>query len=621
MPKLEEKKQSNPNDKIENDCEDAQILDAVRYFSLFPDETGIEKKIAVKQIGKFEELIGNNQNFSKAKDLVDIFRSETVLKNRKIRLPNGKEVNKSPHLLIAGGFVRDTLLGEDPHDIDFATDLESKEVIEILKNSYGLLEKINEDGTIDLRKDTEKDSVVVKFTGKRFGVIRIIFNDKETDKTEEYEIASFRKDSEESDGRHPDSVKFVNKPGIDAKRRDLTCNALFYNPLSGRVIDYVGGLNDIENKKLRFVGDPGKRINEDATRMIRYVRFLLKTGFSEDGQSLDAIRQNAKNIEFVKPTKKKNEENALNIPLEREKLPGNVVRLELEKLFKMDNKGTALEKLKNTGLLREIFPDVEALENCMQGAPYNMEGNAFLHTQKVLDNLPRSSSFELVIATILHDIGKPATRKEDIGSDGKQKVSFVHHERESVEMSKDVLERLNFSKESTEKIVWLIKNHVELKNIPTMKWSKIKELVLDKNFDELLVLRKADRKGSVPIPGKKKEISEEIAVTEERINKIRESLSKDINALIDIFTSKNNNPATIDKLKKQFAKKNYGDFNMAKYGALMGAVKNRFKEKLINKMVANAKDAEKLFDETIAQVVGDKDIIMKATAPKPKEKK
>lgn len=210
---------------------------------------------------------------------------------------------------LAGGCVRDLLLHRDPKDYDVATSA-APEIVE------GAFAK----------------TVAV---GKSFGVITVIGDNPAV----QVEVATFRHDGPYSDGRHPDSVRFTNAEE-DALRRDFTINALFLEPESGEVIDYVGGVRDLEAHVIRAVGDPAVRFHEDKLRLLRAVRFACALGFDIDDETLEAVARMAPQVTVCS----------------RER-----IREELHKILTNIGRGRALRLLIETGLLKAALPDVEAL--------------------------------------------------------------------------------------------------------------------------------------------------------------------------------------------------------------------------------------------------------------------
>ncbi|MDP2668261.1 MAG: CCA tRNA nucleotidyltransferase [bacterium] len=451
---MREAADQSPDDK------DAEEIARVFGFSGFKDRDHLNRKIAVQKLGTFEELITRQNNnseeskFSGAKKIIDCFAGV----RNEIEVSKDKTISKRPHLLIAGGFVRDTLLNKKPHDIDFATDMEYENIIELFKKSF--------------TDEIKEGKVTMGETGKAFGVLRLKFSDT----GEEYEVANFRIDGDYSDGRRPDSVTPARIAGVDADRRDLTINSLFYNPFSGNIIDYTGGLDDLKEKRLKFVGEPEKRISEDRLRMLRYIRFLVRTGFFEDGPAKEAILKHAKELNM---------------------LPAERIRIELNAIFLSGKTGDAVEKLKEYGLLREILPEVESLSDCGQGPPYHMEGSVYQHTVMTANALPENADTSLRWAAILHDISKPETKEEKLDKDGKTKVSFIGHAEPGAEAAGKILNRLKFSNEEMSEITWLIENHIRAFSFPEIREAKARKMAASPYFLNLFELAKADTRSSV----------------------------------------------------------------------------------------------------------------------------
>lgn len=169
-------------------------------------------------------------------------------------------------VFLVGGCVRDSLLNVTPKDWDLVTDALPDKVIEILRN--------------------EKFVKSILETGKQFGVINVI-----TD-TDEFEIATFRKDSISSDSRHPDSVEFTDME-TDANRRDLSINALYYDLDTNEIIDFVGGIDDIKNGVIRTVGNPDDRFSDDKLRRLRSVRFAARFGTRIDKETDESLTRDS----------------------------------------------------------------------------------------------------------------------------------------------------------------------------------------------------------------------------------------------------------------------------------------------------------------------------------------
>ncbi|MCX6793238.1 MAG: HD domain-containing protein [Candidatus Falkowbacteria bacterium] len=473
------------HDIANNSNKPNSVSEDARVFSIFENHEDGSGKIIVKKFKPLEEILSdlekvNGQDeFPHVQNIIDIFNNHRAEKI----VANGEAVADKPHLLIVGGFIRDLLLHKKPKDIDFTTDLELKEVEKLLSDNFS--------------EEIANKEISIDETGKSQGVIRIKFKDDTREVAEEYEIASFRKDSDTGDGRRPDSVELIKVPGIDAQRRDFTINAVMYNPKSHNIIDYTGGLKDLDDKKLRFVGDPKKRITEDRSRALRYIRFLFKTNFSEDKEAKIAIQEMSQEIS---------------------QLPAEMILKELKGMLEVagDKPGKILEYFKEFGLLEKILPEISDLEKCPQGPPYHMEGDVFKHTVMVLNNLPANSSLELFLAATMHDIAKPDTRKEGVD----KKVSFHSHDLKGSEKVAPILKRLKLPNKSQDKITKLIANHIKIFSFLQMKNSKAIEMAKSPDFKDQITLLKADNAGTEPADKKVQ------AETNEMIEKIIERYEK-----------------------------------------------------------------------------------------------
>lgn len=299
---------------------------------------------------------------------------------------------------IVGGAVRDTLLGIEPHDIDFATNMEYSKLKELF-SEY----KCNE-------------------TGKAFGVLRIKTPENE------YEIAQYRKDLTSND------VEFVNKIEDDLSRRDFTINAMAWNESDG-IIDKFGGKRDIWNKTLKFVGNPSERIQEDPLRMLRAVRFVAKTGFTLDKDSFEALKKNAHLIK--------------NVAKER-------IHDELVRTLKQDNYINAVKVMKESGLLSEIIPEIKEQYDYNQNNPHHSL-DLWTHTENILKNC-KDCDYITKFAALLHDIGKPSTQSIDKVTGFSH---YYRHEEKGAEMTRDILNRLRFTNEEKKNITKLVEKHMD----------------------------------------------------------------------------------------------------------------------------------------------------------------
>ena len=204
--------------------------------------------------------------------------------------------------LLAGGCVRDMLLGRAANDYDVATDALPAEIIRLFKRTIKI--------------------------GAQFGVVVVLMEEARV------EVATFRSETDYLDGRHPGAVQFVSA-AEDASRRDFTINGMFYNPVKKEVIDYVGGQGDLEKKVMRTIGEPAERFAEDHLRMLRAVRFSMQLGFSIEPKTWSAVCRGAENIA---------------------KISGERIAMELEAILVNPNRSLGASMLIKSGLAAAIFP-------------------------------------------------------------------------------------------------------------------------------------------------------------------------------------------------------------------------------------------------------------------------
>lgn len=304
---------------------------------------------------------------------------------------------KGYEALFAGGWVRDFLLGRQPQDVDIATSALPEDVLRLFPNS--------------------------KSFGAQFGVIQVSMYGHL------YEVATFRSDNAYIDGRHPVSVTF-SSPEQDALRRDFTINGLFYDPVSNRVIDYVGGEADLRKKLIRTIGDPGERFAEDKLRMLRAVRFGCTLDFEIVPETWEAIRRLAPEIRQVS----------------RERIHD-----ELFKILTGPAPAKGFDLLHRSGLLARILPEVESSDSLKQ-------------TRDALALLNRPSvplSFAVIFA-------------------GTAGVSSATAER--------VCRRLRMSNEEIGRIIDLLSAHPEFFKVRELRTGTLKKLLRKPHIEDHLEL-------------------------------------------------------------------------------------------------------------------------------------
>ena len=332
---------------------------------------------------------------------------------------------------LVGGCVRDLVMRREPKDYDVATSARPDQVAKLFRRTVPV--------------------------GAQFGVQIVMIG-----KTP-YEVATFRTDREYKDGRHPEGVVF-SSPKEDVLRRDFTVNGLFFDPLKRKVIDYVGGREDLKRRMVRAIGDPEKRFAEDKLRMLRAVRFAATLSFRLDPKTFDAVRLGAGRITEVSPER---------------------IRDELVKLFTGPNPGRGLELLDESGLLKVILPEVEKMKGVQQPPEFHPEGDVFIHTRMVLDGVAGASPI-IAIGALLHDVGKPPTFRV------ADRIRFDGHDRVGARMAQGICRRLRFSNAESDAISSLVAEHMKFKDVRQMRLSTLKRFMASPIFPEHMKLHRAD---------------------------------------------------------------------------------------------------------------------------------
>lgn len=338
--------------------------------------------------------------------------------------------------LWAGGCVRDLILGLEPSDYDVATSATPEQVMAIFRRR-----------TIPV--------------GVSFGVVRV----RDSQGGGEVEVATFRSDGAYVDGRRPESVVF-SSPELDAQRRDFTINGMFSDPLSGEVIDYVGGRADLGARVLRAIGDPRARFQEDKLRLLRAVRFAARFRLTIDPATRAALVSMADQINVV--------------AVER-------IAQELRRMLVHESRSHGVEQMLETGLAATILPPLTAMKGVFQGKPMQPEGDLWDHVRLVLEMLPPEPSFPLAFAALLHDIGKPPTMALHKG-----RISFHNHEQVGRQIADSLCRQLKLSNSERERICWLVEYHQYLGHPRRLRESKLKRILAMPGIDELLELHRAD---------------------------------------------------------------------------------------------------------------------------------
>ena len=327
--------------------------------------------------------------------------------------------------------MRDKLLGWEPHDYDIATDADPEEVIGIFA-------------------DTQE-------VGAHFGVVLVRLWGHT------YEVARFRRDEGYSDGRHPDRVVFADARE-DAQRRDFTINGMYYDPVADRVIDYVGGQEDLLKGVIRSIGPPARRFAEDRLRMMRAVRFACRFGWPIEPDTLKAIRCYSPEITYVSKER---------------------IRDELVKILTEGGAPLGVRRLLDAGLMDHIVPEVADMKGVVQPPAFHPEGDVLVHTLIML-GLMRNPSPELAMGVLLHDVGKPRTFQI------ADRIRFNDHDRIGAELAEAICRRLRFSTDQIKHIVCLVASHHRFMHVQQMRSSKLKRFLRMERFEDHLELHRLD---------------------------------------------------------------------------------------------------------------------------------
>ncbi len=354
---------------------------------------------------------------------------------------------KGHQAFFVGGVVRNKFLKRDSDNLDIATDATPDEVEKIL----------------------DKAKIKSKTVGKQYGTILTVID------SIPIEITTFRSEGRYSDKRHPDQVNYIDSYIIDAKRRDFTINALYEDPIKKQIYDPTGGLKDIKRKLIKFVGDPKKRIDEDALRMLRGVRLATQLGFKFEKNTFAAIKTRAKYIQEIS---------------------GERIKTELDKILLSGHPTEGVRLLAEVGLLKFILPELVLLKNVFhKSKKFHLEGSVFEHTMLVVKYLT-SKKLELLYAGLFHDIGK-VIKPVRVFKHSEWRNSFRGHDKASVEIFLKFATKYKFSKQSRDEISWLIGHHDDWRNFIDTKLKTKIQFVSNPNFLSLLELIRADEAGNL----------------------------------------------------------------------------------------------------------------------------
>ena len=374
--------------------------------------------------------------------------------------------NKEAYLV--GGCVRDLIWGLKPHDFDICTNAKADETLEILK----------------------KNNIKFHTLGIKFGTVVAMLGGQE------YEITTYRKESDYSDGRHPNIVEYTPELTEDLSRRDFTMNAIAYNPVTKELKDPFNGLKDMQESRLRAVGNPNERFKEDALRILRALRFAIKYNLDIEDSTFKAMISNKNGLDTISKER---------------------ITSELEKMLTC---GKPISKwfIQGHEIIFQIIPELRPCYKFKQCSKWHKH-DVYEHLLAVTDGCD-SADFVIKLTGLLHDIGKP--NKFSLDADGNG--HFYGHPEESYSICADMLsKRLKLSTLQREQVLTLVREHDCEIALNTRVIKRMLSRIGSENFDKLLIVKKSDRADHVFLKGSKydldfeaiKQLKDEVIASEQ----------------------------------------------------------------------------------------------------------
>ncbi|OHA84603.1 MAG: hypothetical protein A2408_03050 [Candidatus Yonathbacteria bacterium RIFOXYC1_FULL_52_10] len=346
---------------------------------------------------------------------------------------------------LVGGCVRDLVVGKKPKDWDITTNARPEEI-------QGLFEETfyeNDFGTVGVVTETEDSTLKV------------------------VEITPYRMEGKYSDKRRPDEITFADKLEDDLKRRDFTINAMAYSVSQGHVVDLYKGHDDIKDKTIRTVGEPSERFGEDALRILRAIRLAAELGFTISKETADAIVAQAGDLSHISAER---------------------IRDEFSKMIDSPRPLEAVVLAQKLGVLKYIVPEVEEGIKIEQNGDHIYD--VWEHNLRALQHAAdRGWPLHVKLAALLHDVGKPATRR---WSDEKKDWTFYGHDVVGGRMAKKILERLKFPNKTVDIVSTLVRHHLFFSDVDKITLSAVRRIVRNVGPDnvwDLMKVRACDRIG------------------------------------------------------------------------------------------------------------------------------
>lgn len=430
---------------------------------------------------------------------------------------------------LVGGCVRDMLITGDPwnvDDIDITTNATPEQIIDLANNN-------------NINWFQEGDN------SKNYGTVTLLYNGIPM------QITPFRSDINH-DGRHCDCT-FVKTLEEDLNRRDFTINAIALDK-DGYPIDPFCGIADISRGIIKSIEDPETTYKRDKLRAMRAVRLATTKNFEIEEKTYNALKT-----------------------VKLDTLSNDRIRNELIKILESPDRYRGFTLLDESGLLKQIIPEIEALKGMTQDSRFHPEKDAFLHTSLALKALPKNSSLEQSLSTILHDIAKPLTR-----TTSNNMIHFYDHETVGAELSETILYRLKFKLKTIKHVKWLVENHMRTHKFSEMKKSKKVQLITNPYINDLVELLKVDIMGSSGINKKIEDLEEVTAI---------------VQFMYEYKIELDERPILKEKLINGYDVMNRG--LSSKQGILIGKILEKINDEIIEGHIDNRDDALKRIDELI----------------------
>ena len=338
-----------------------------------------------------------------------------------------------------GGCVRDMLMGHVPDDIDIATSANPAQMKNLFRKYDDTSAKLG--------------ALLINQGGCTF------------------EVTTFRQEHELSDGRFPESIHFTDRE-TDAKRRDITINAIYWHPISGEFYDPFEGEIDLNEKLIRIIGDPATRLQHDALRLLRVIRFRALVGGQYHPDTFQALHRNAGLVTSLSGTRRFQE---------------------LRKVLSGPHPEIAFEDMWETDVLEHFIPDLYNCKGVAQPNPPHGEGDVWTHTLQILSSFTDDHGADVRLAALFHDIAKPVTFSIEA-----DRIHFNEHASIGANMTKEILESLQCPKKVSDKVAWLVDHHMMMGAFHTMNDERKSHWYYHPWFLELLQIFWLDCAGTSP---------------------------------------------------------------------------------------------------------------------------